>query len=72
MRIHGLTVLADSLRGIPSPAPLDCDSCRVAVPRAEVDSIRVFESDVSVSQFVLTAGFFAVLGYTILSATFRD
>jgi hypothetical protein len=64
--MHGLVVSADSLRGIPSPRPLDCDSCWVAVPRAEVDSIRVFDSDVSEWQFVLTTGFLAAMGYFIL------
>lgn len=67
VRMTGLVLLADSLRGIPLPRSLDCDSCRVVVPRAEVDSVRVFQSDVSVSQFVLIAGFIAVLGYTVLA-----
>ena len=65
-RMYGLVVLADSLRGIPFPRPLDCDSCRVVVPRAEVDSIRVGNSDASLSRLVLTAGFVAALAYVFI------
>lgn len=71
-RMHGLVVLADSLRGIPFPQPLSCDSCRVAIPRAEVDSVRVFESDVSMSQVVLITGFVAAMGYAVLAWRFSN
>src|ERR1700675_550378 len=40
-RWHGLRFLADSVSGISAFRPVDCDSCRVALPRAEVDSIRL-------------------------------
>jgi hypothetical protein len=40
-RWHGVQVTADSIAGIPFQRPLDCDSCRVAVPRAAVDSLRL-------------------------------
>ena len=66
-RMYGVVVLTDSLRGIPFPRPLDCDSCRVAIPRAEVDSVRVWKQDVSELQFVLIAGFIGVLGYYVLA-----
>jgi hypothetical protein len=65
--MYGVVVLTDSLRGIPFPRPLDCDSCRVAIPRAEVDSVRVWKQDVSELQFVLIAGFIGVLGYYVLA-----
>ena len=41
LRLHGATVLLDSITGIPYDLPLTCDSCRVGVPRAEIDSAFV-------------------------------
>ena len=41
VRWHAVTVTADTVSGIPFLEPIDCESCRVAVPRATVDSIRV-------------------------------
>src|SRR6266571_3049516 len=38
-RLHGVTVLLDSITGIPTDAPLDCDSCRVGFPRSQIDSV---------------------------------
>jgi hypothetical protein len=40
-RVHAVVLTADSVSAIPFRRPTDCDSCRVAWPRAEVDSIRV-------------------------------
>ena len=39
-RWHAVKVSDDSVIGIPWLQPIDCDSCRVALPRASVDSIR--------------------------------
>lgn len=41
LRWHALRVGADSVSGIPYFQPISCDSCRLAVPRAAVDSIRL-------------------------------
>ena len=41
LRLHAATVLLDSITGIPSTMPLSCDSCRVGIPRAQVDSAFV-------------------------------
>ena len=41
LQLHGVTVSEDSVSGIPYLAPLDCNSCRIALPRSEVDSLRV-------------------------------
>ena len=41
LRLHGVIVRADSVSGVPFFKPLDCDSCRVGIPRAEVDSLRI-------------------------------
>ncbi len=37
-RLYGVTVLLDSITGIPTDAPLSCDSCRVGFPRSQIDS----------------------------------
>jgi hypothetical protein len=39
LRLHGVTMLLDSITGIPSDIPLDCDSCRMGIPLSEVDSM---------------------------------
>ncbi|MEP6745313.1 MAG: hypothetical protein ABJB33_07420, partial [Gemmatimonadota bacterium] len=40
-RWHAVQVSEDSIAGIPWLKPADCDSCRLALPRASVDSIRL-------------------------------
>ena len=40
-RWHALRVTGDSLSGIPYTRAIDCDSCRTALPRGAVDSIRL-------------------------------
>jgi hypothetical protein len=39
-RWHAVQISDDSVAGIPWLKPINCDSCRVALPRARVDSIR--------------------------------
>jgi hypothetical protein len=41
LRWHAVRVGADSVSGIPFQRPVACDSCRTAVPRASVDSLRL-------------------------------
>jgi hypothetical protein len=41
LRWHGLVVAADSISGVPYTRSPGCDSCRVALPRASVDSVRL-------------------------------
>ena len=41
VRWHGVIVTTDSLSGIPFQRPLDCDTCRVAVRLATIDSVRI-------------------------------
>jgi hypothetical protein len=38
---HALVVATDSISGVPFARPPACDSCRVAVPRGTVDSVRL-------------------------------
>ena len=39
--LHEVHLTPDSLIGVPFNRRADCDSCRVAVPRAAVDSLRL-------------------------------
>lgn len=39
--LQGVTLQADSIRGVPFTATPDCDSCRVRVALSSVDSLRV-------------------------------
>jgi hypothetical protein len=41
LRWHAVRVSADSVSGISFLQPTSCDSCRTALPRASVDSIRL-------------------------------
>ena len=40
-RWRGVVVGRDSISGVPFLQPLACDSCRRAVPRVAVDSVRI-------------------------------
>jgi hypothetical protein len=40
-RWHAVDVRADSVSGVPFLHDPQCDGCRVALPRAEVDSVRL-------------------------------
>jgi hypothetical protein len=40
LRWHAIQVATDSISGVPFTRSPGCDSCRVAVPRASVDSVR--------------------------------
>ena len=42
---HGVRVMEDAVSGIPFFQPLGCDSCRQAIPRVAVDSVRVGDPD---------------------------
>lgn len=43
--LHAVSITTDSLRGIPWWNPPECDSCRVTLARADIDSVRVRGSD---------------------------
>src|SRR5258708_35125482 len=38
---HAVRVGADAVSAIPFQRPVACDSCRIALPRASVDSLRL-------------------------------
>ena len=46
-RWHAVTYTRDSIIGIPYKMPTTCDSCRMALPRHAVDSIRVDRESLS-------------------------
>jgi hypothetical protein len=43
--VRRLTVDGDSLRAVPEPEPVDCDSCQVHYAVSEVDSLRYPRND---------------------------
>lgn len=38
---HALVVTADTVSAVPFTRPPECDSCRISIPRMEVDSVRL-------------------------------
>jgi hypothetical protein len=40
LQLHSVTLAGDSISGVPYTQNPNCDSCRVAVSRASVDSLR--------------------------------
>lgn len=63
IRAHSVRVDSTTLSYVPYVMPPDCDSCRITLPRASVDSVR--SSKLSVSRnVVLFASLFA-LGYAL-------
>ena len=42
---HALVVTTDSISGVPLRLAPDCNACRLAVPRASVDSVREVHTD---------------------------
>jgi hypothetical protein len=60
--VHGLAASEDSLSGVPAWRPPSCDSCRVALARDEVDSIRVRKYS-AVRTWILVG---SVLGVVVL------
>ena len=56
LRWHGVIVGADSISGVPFRQPVECDSCRLALPFAGVDSVRLGSP---------VAGFWKTLGLVV-------
>ena len=61
--LHGVIVGADTVSGIPFLKSLDCDSCRVRIEQAQVDTLRLGES---VDGFWKTAALGAAIGLIAL------
>jgi hypothetical protein len=69
LRLHGVIVGADTVSGIPFLKSLDCDSCRVRIQQAEVDSLRIGEP---VDSFWKTAALGAAVGLLFLCHRWCD
>jgi hypothetical protein len=41
LRWHAVVVSRDSISGVSFLEPIECDSCRIALPRSAVDSVRL-------------------------------
>ena len=65
---HGVRLDSQLVSGIPYHRPRTCDECRLAIPRREVDSLRVGSMTRGFRNSVLFA--FAVMAAVAL--TFRD
>lgn len=39
--LHALVIDSAQVRGVPFDLPAECDSCRISVPRDDVDSLRL-------------------------------
>ena len=62
---HGVSVSVDSIHGIPYHRPLSCDSCRVAIARAHVDSVRIGNKEKTL--FLIVGVFVATITFAALS-----
>ncbi len=56
LRLHGTSMLLDSITGIPLGSPLTCDACRLGVPLTQVDSILVDRPNAGFTGFKLVGG----------------
>jgi hypothetical protein len=57
VRLHAVTLTAESVSGVPYLQPPECDSCRVTLPRQSVDSMRAGNP---------TAGFWKTVGVSLV------
>ena len=55
-RLYGVTVLLDSVTGIPADRSLDCDLCRVGFPRSQIDSVVTRRPNEIVKGIAVQAG----------------
>lgn len=62
-RWHGIRTDSATLSGVPLFRPPDCDSCRITVPRASVDSVRIGHPDSALVTTLITIFALGGLGY---------
>lgn len=61
-RLHEVRLTADSLTGTDFMDPIGCDSCRIALSLAEVDSVKTGRSETaSIAIIMVPLGLFLVL-----------
>jgi hypothetical protein len=56
LQLHAIELDPEWISGIPFHQPVECDSCRIRVPRSTVDSLKAGNP---------TAGFFKTLGLVL-------
>jgi hypothetical protein len=55
--VHAVRIQGDSLFAVPFHEPPSCDSCRIALPRARVDSLRAGDQEFpAIVTIVVTVG----------------
>ena len=68
-RLHGVTVMLDSISGIPADTSLDCDDCRVGFPRSRIDSVVTrHTSEVAKGVFAQGTALVSLYGYLTLGS----
>ncbi len=65
--LHGLVLRSDSVFGIPYWKPASCDSCRIGIPRSDVDSARVRQESYGRNRELLVAGFLITVGALLVA-----
>lgn len=58
LQLHAIRVDHDSISGVPIQKPADCESCRISVPSASIDSLSAGNP---------TAAFFKSIGLALVS-----
>jgi hypothetical protein len=67
-RLQAVRIDGDSISGTPYQTPPSCDSCRVAIPLAEVDSIQTGKSPEAMSMILIIGIPTVVLGFLAVAA----
>jgi len=62
---HAVVIEVDTVSGIPFFQPAQCDSCRIRIPRAQIDSMRLGDP---VAGFWKTAGLVVAIPIAIMLA----
>jgi hypothetical protein len=69
LRWHAVAFTPDFVTGIPFQKPVDCDSCRLIIPRGRVDSLRLGDPTAAFwKTFALVVGV-PVVAFTVLCAS---
>lgn len=70
--LHAVSVSADSLVGVPYHQPPSCDSCRVTMPRGDVDSLRLGDPEAGGIVSWAVPLLIVVALYTTWASGFKD
>ena len=68
--LHAVRIGADSLSGIPVEQPIQCGTCRISIPLAQVDSVRTARTEsVGIAAFGVVTG--AIAGLMLITLALR-